>query len=56
MKEEDKPKEQYTNEEEELRHESLELGGSKRERIQVREALRRSEGKRGSEEKRRTLP
>ena len=43
MKEEDKPKEQYTNEEEELRHESLELGGSKRERIPVREALRRSE-------------
>jgi len=43
LKEEDKPKEQYTNEEEELRHESLELGGSKRERIPVREALRRSE-------------
>ena len=43
MKEEDKPKEQFTNEEEELRHESLELGGSKRERIPVREALRRSE-------------
>ena len=43
MKEEDKPKEQFTNEEKELRHESLELGGSKRERIPVREALRRSE-------------
>ncbi len=43
MKEEDKPKEQFTNEEEELRHESLELGGSKRERIPVKEALRRSE-------------
>ena len=43
MKEGDKPKEQFTNEEKELRHESLELGGSKRERIPVREALRRSE-------------
>ena len=43
MKEEDKPKEQCTKEEKELRHESLELGGSKRERIPVREALRRSE-------------
>jgi PAS domain S-box-containing protein len=43
LKEEDKPKEQCTKEEKELRHESLELGGSKRERIPVREALRRSE-------------
>jgi PAS domain S-box-containing protein len=43
LKKEDKQKEQFTNEEEELRHESLKLGGSKRERIPVREALRRSE-------------
>ena len=43
MKKEDKPKEQFTNEEEELRHESLELGEPKRERIPVKEALRRSE-------------
>ena len=41
MKKEDKQKEQFTNEEEELRHESLKLGGSKRERIPVREALRK---------------
>jgi PAS domain S-box-containing protein len=43
MKEKDKPKEEFTNEKEELRHESLEWGGSKRERISVKEALRRSE-------------
>ena len=43
MKEEDKQNEQFTNEEKELRHDSLELGGSKRERVSVREALRRSE-------------
>ena len=41
MKEEEKPKEQFTNEGEELRHDSLKLAGSKRERIPVREALRK---------------
>ena len=43
MKEEDKPKEQFTNEKEELCYESLEWGGSERERISLKEALRRSE-------------
>ncbi|UCF00944.1 MAG: PAS domain S-box protein [Deltaproteobacteria bacterium] len=43
MKNQDKAKEQLTSEKEELCHESLEWGGSKRERLSVKEALRRSE-------------